>query len=496
MCLAVPCIAIALAGLTYLWCPIPTVPRARELPRYVNILFTLTHHTHRSRSNLPSEEQLTCPRCSKLYEDPKVLPCLHIMCRACIESLLTGGEGGVYCPGCLAPVPIPQSGVSNLPTAFFIAHMIESTKTLKKARDSSPVCESCDSQSAAVAYCAECGVFICQGCYDNHRVMKGLKEHKVTQVNELDVCNFPVKMVGSMCTKHTYGKLELYCCSCESLVCYECAYLEHPQHVVKPLKDCVTPCKGALCGAVASLVQEVRIRREAGGQGEVPSLPPGVADVIGEAASLVHCERELQVAMATVMDKKNRLLECDQDVVKSIRESFHHLNMFLQEKESKLLADVKMLFDNRKGSLDLVMRDTETLHAHLRTVQSFLKYLAGHSCDEELVSMKHMVCARIGQLTEMYKELQQKLVASDVMRIPSVSCTDVPSGACHLTVSMGDGAMFEARVMTSFADVSGGIGREGEGGGGGRNNTHWVGCLLSYRCWFRGAGGGGGGYSS
>ena len=455
------------------------------------------------------------------------------MCRACIESLLTGGEGGVYCPGCPAPVSIPQNGVSNLPTAFFIAHMIESTKTLKKARDSSTVCESCGSQSAAVAYCAECGVFICQGCYDNHRVMKGLKEHKVTQVNELDICNFPIKMVGSMCTKHTYGKLELYCCSCESLVCYECAYLEHPQHEVKPLKDCVTSCKGALCGAVASLVQEVRIRREAGGQGEVtslpreaggqgevpslpreaggqpslpregdrqgevpslpreedgqgvpsipreaggqpsipreaggqgevPSLPPGVADVIGEAASLVHCERELQVAMATVKDKMNSLLKCDQDVVKSIRESFHHLNMFLQEKESNLLADVKKLFDNRKGSLDLVVRDIETLHAHLSTVQSFLKYLAGHSCDEELVSMKHMVCARIGQLTEMYKELQQKLVASDVMRTPSVSCTDVPSGACHLTVAMGDGAMFEARVMTSFADVSGGIGREGE----------------------------------
>ena len=387
------------------------------------------------------------------------------MCRACIESLLTGGEGGVYCPGCPAPVLIPQNGVSNLPTAFFIVHMIESTEQLKKARDSSTVCESCGSQSAAVAYCAECGVFICHGCYGNHRVMNMFREHNVTEVKEFDKSNVPFKMVGSMCSKHTDRKLELYCCSCESLVCYECAYLEHPklQHEVKPCKDCTAPFKAAVCGTVASLMQVVRIHRE----GEVTSLSPKVADGQAEVASLVHCERELEVAMTAVKDKMNSLLECDQDVAKSIRESFHHLNMFLQEKESNLLADVKKLFDNRKGSLDLVVRDIETLHAHLRTVQSFLKYLAGHSCDEELVSMKHMVCARIGQLTEMYKELQQKLVASDVMRTPSVSYTDVPSGACHLTVAMGDGAMFEARVMTSFADVSGGIGREGEGGGGG-----------------------------
>ena len=385
------------------------------------------------------------------------------MCKACIESILSDGEGGVHCPGCQTPVAIPQNGASKLPTAFFIANMIEATKTLKKAHEPNTVCESCDSWNEAAAYCTDCASFLCKDCCLNHRMMKGLKEHKVTEIKDVDKSKLATKVVGSLCPKHTSGKLELYCCTCTSLVCYECVYLEHPkpQHDVKLIKECIAPSKKAIYEAVASLVQEVK----ADTTGTVVSLLQEVkADVPGAVASLVHCDSKLQNVIEEVNVKKGALLERHDVVVKSIDESFNHLVQFLQEKVRILLSEVEKLFDSRKSDLDLQVRSMEILQAHIRTVQSFLKYLDGHSCDEDFVPMQHLVCDRIVELREMCRELKQKLT-SDAMLVPNASCTNVeqPAGVWRLTVAMGDRVMFEVKVTNGMAEKEGGEG-EREGG--------------------------------
>ena len=182
------------------------------------------------------ENDLTCQLCHKLFEHPKVLPCLHIMCKACIETLKPSRDGGVFCPLCETPALLPQEDVTKLPTASFISNMIDVTQTLKRAHNI--VCDNCCSKDAT-AYCTDCALFQCEDCCKSHDVLKVLKEHKVTTIKELDRCNFPTKTAPSMCSKHTLGKLELYCCDCECLVCIECAYLDHPKQnrSVKPARD-------------------------------------------------------------------------------------------------------------------------------------------------------------------------------------------------------------------------------------------------------------------
>ena len=186
-------------------------------------------------------------------------------------------------------------------------------------------------------------------------------------------------MWGRACSRHisrkseNSSKLELYCCSCESLLCYECA-LEHqnPQHQVKTLKDCVTPFKKDVCKEVNSLVQELK------------GHSPGKASISGEIDNFVRCESEQEDFMKVLESKSRELLECNQGLITSIKTVFVYLLQILREKESMLLP---------KG--------IECLRSHIETIHDFMKYLEFHPCDEAFVSI---ICARIEQLRENYSK--------------------------------------------------------------------------------------------
>ncbi|KAL0184419.1 hypothetical protein M9458_020115, partial [Cirrhinus mrigala] len=41
------------------------------------------------------EEDLTCPICCCLFEDPRVLPCSHSFCKKCLEGILDDHRSNV-----------------------------------------------------------------------------------------------------------------------------------------------------------------------------------------------------------------------------------------------------------------------------------------------------------------------------------------------------------------------------------------------------------------
>jgi len=55
----------------------------------------------------------TCPICTKVYTDPRVLPCGDTCCRQCI-----GAFGELACPLCREGFILPANGVGDLPRNF------------------------------------------------------------------------------------------------------------------------------------------------------------------------------------------------------------------------------------------------------------------------------------------------------------------------------------------------------------------------------------------
>ncbi|EPQ06440.1 Tripartite motif-containing protein 59 [Myotis brandtii] len=65
------------------------------------------------------EDELTCPICYSIFEDPRVLPCSHTFCRNCLENVLQA-SGNFYiwrplriplkCPNCRSIIEIASTG--------------------------------------------------------------------------------------------------------------------------------------------------------------------------------------------------------------------------------------------------------------------------------------------------------------------------------------------------------------------------------------------------
>ncbi|XP_029795829.1 tripartite motif-containing protein 59 [Suricata suricatta] len=80
------------------------------------------------------EDELTCPICYSIFEDPRVLPCSHTFCRNCLENILQA-SGNFYiwrplriplkCPNCRSIIEIAPPGIESLPVNFALRAIIE-----------------------------------------------------------------------------------------------------------------------------------------------------------------------------------------------------------------------------------------------------------------------------------------------------------------------------------------------------------------------------------
>ncbi|KAJ8013309.1 hypothetical protein DPEC_G00051930 [Dallia pectoralis] len=75
------------------------------------------------------EEDLTCPICCCVFEDPRVLPCSHSFCKKCLEGILDGNNRELVwrpplkCPSCRKETP--QNGINSLQINYSLRGIVE-----------------------------------------------------------------------------------------------------------------------------------------------------------------------------------------------------------------------------------------------------------------------------------------------------------------------------------------------------------------------------------
>ena len=80
------------------------------------------------------EEELTCPVCCGLFEDPRVLLCSHSFCKKCLEGLLEGNRGAAFraplkCPTCRKETP--HNGANSLQINYSLRGISEKFSRIK-----------------------------------------------------------------------------------------------------------------------------------------------------------------------------------------------------------------------------------------------------------------------------------------------------------------------------------------------------------------------------
>lgn len=118
------------------------------------------------------EEELTCPICCGLFEDPRVLLCSHSFCKKCLEGLLEGNRGPAFrtpfkCPTCRKETP--HNGANSLQMNYSLRGIVEKFNKIKVMPRTSDCKQHCN--QPLNIFCATDLKLICGFCAttDEHR---------------------------------------------------------------------------------------------------------------------------------------------------------------------------------------------------------------------------------------------------------------------------------------------------------------------------------------
>ncbi|XP_071811327.1 uncharacterized protein [Apostichopus japonicus] len=180
-----------------------------------------------------------CSICLDLFEEPKLLPCLHRLCKQCLESLLEGQVGTFKCPLCNDVCKIPNNRIDGFKTDFHMKSMLQFIQ-LQKTFENKEVraCVGCSKKLKVTAYCFKCKDFLCVQCYQFHSTNKMVADHQenVLGLKDIEGNSLTLEKLASLkealrCHIHTKFIAHLCCCTCGNLpVCITCTYGKHKGH--------------------------------------------------------------------------------------------------------------------------------------------------------------------------------------------------------------------------------------------------------------------------
>ncbi len=171
-----------------------------------------------------------CTVCLDSFKDPKVLPCCHTFCKACLDQVLEKSptKGKLSCPRpqCRGEHDVPANGVDGFLTDFTVTSDLEVASALDLS-EQKPPCGECDSGDPSVAYCCDCQTYLCEYCSGGHKRMKRLRDHKVLPLDSLTPDVLKRSRGDPSCRKHLDKSLVAFCKTCQALVCNDCIVTTH-----------------------------------------------------------------------------------------------------------------------------------------------------------------------------------------------------------------------------------------------------------------------------
>ena len=330
------------------------------------------------------DDQVSCAVCLEDYTEPKVLACLHVFCKKCLERLVVQDAANriVCCPNCRGTTRLPQDGVSQLQSAFYIHHLFEVRDILQKVSSADKTtCDKCG-EGEAKAYCRDCGGFVCQECITVHKKWKkDFAGHEISSLEDIEkevAALVPPKKVVMTCSKHPNEQLKLYCETCNELICRDCTVKAHcrPEHQYDLVNDCFQKHKDAI----------------------LKSLQPTKRNlgIVSEAITEVNA-------------RSDRLETRGEQTKERIRGTIDRLHDLLEARKQELSSQVDDLVKASRKSLDTQCGEFELTQTQLSSCVEFVEESLRTGTHEEVLSLKKQVVERAEQMTRDFDPTQFQL---------------------------------------------------------------------------------------
>ena len=315
--------------------------------------------------------RLECGICLDQYKDPKLLPCFHVFCKQCLERLVQkrGGQSVLQCPNCRRTTALPLQGVSGLQSDFHANHLFEIQDTLAKVKEPQKIeCEKCK-KSTATGFCRDCGKFVCDKCTEIHQTWEEYNTHQIVTIQSVqaDAASFiPPKKKVLYCQKHKEKLLEIFCDTCNELICSNCTIRLHQGHQYDVASDTFTKHK-----------QEI-----------TDQLKP----IKRHQATVNTALHSFDARSKEIQDQR----ETNQaDIHKRINE----LQQVLEQRRTELIGQLDQLTQHKLKTLAAQRDQVDLLHTQLASCLEYVEGSLKTGTQEEILGMKGSLLQQIKQLT-------------------------------------------------------------------------------------------------
>ncbi|XP_065511417.1 transcription intermediary factor 1-beta isoform X2 [Caloenas nicobarica] len=204
----------------------------------------------RGRDSLDLLERCgACRERLRAEREPRLLPCLHSVCRECLQAA-PGPDADPAPDGPVVNCPVckHQCSLKDVVENYFLKD--SGTKTAAASQESTQCCTSCEDNAPATSYCVECSEPLCDTCVEAHQRVKYTKDHTVRAIG---TGKAKEGERAARCAAHPGELLVFFCNTCDALTCHDCQLGAHKDHQYQFLEDAVKGQRQALATLVKNL---------------------------------------------------------------------------------------------------------------------------------------------------------------------------------------------------------------------------------------------------
>ncbi|XP_022086165.1 E3 ubiquitin-protein ligase TRIM33-like isoform X1 [Acanthaster planci] len=214
-----------------------------------------------------SERYLQCSICLNCFTEPKALNCLHSFCLECLKYLIENPDtetAKITCPLCRRETTLGRNEVEDLSTNFTLSALVEEFamhEQLQQGQGSEIKCQSCDDTNQATSFCMNCAHFLCKDCQKVHERLPVTKSHQTYTLSQLQSGEIAYKSKlreEPKCEQHPDQNINIYCNTCQQLVCTTCFVLKHQKHSCSDISHAFKKCNQK----IAELMAKAEDKRE------------------------------------------------------------------------------------------------------------------------------------------------------------------------------------------------------------------------------------------